>query len=318
VPFAPPHHPPTPHPPPTPARFLDDGSGQRARVEGTRAARLRTDALEMRQDYREKAEGAGLQSLAQFFTGHKSQGYKRKVGAGGGGERPRDAAAGRARGGRLEVPRPRSIRPPPNATHPTARPLAPPPPPFSPQESFLPVGAVVTVVGELARNALPGTGGGARFVVRPPPRGDFVITSQTAAQLHAGFAKLSFVYKSIALAFGGLGAYLIARKALRRWLRGRRERAARRALQAAIKAREQRRAAAAAAGGGGAAAGGAAAEEEEGADRERDTCVVCLEGQASIVYTACGHMCVCVGCSKALKRCPVCRTQSDSIKVFRM
>lgn len=49
-------------------RFLDDGSGQRVRVEGSRSARLRHDALEMRQDYREKADGAGLQSLAQFFT----------------------------------------------------------------------------------------------------------------------------------------------------------------------------------------------------------------------------------------------------------
>jgi hypothetical protein len=49
-------------------RYLDDGSGQRVRVEGSRGARWQDDALETRQDYREKPEGAGLQSLAQFFT----------------------------------------------------------------------------------------------------------------------------------------------------------------------------------------------------------------------------------------------------------
>lgn len=38
------------------------------RVEASRAARVRHDALEMRQDYRERADGPALQSIAQFFT----------------------------------------------------------------------------------------------------------------------------------------------------------------------------------------------------------------------------------------------------------
>ena len=62
------HPPPRPPPPRRVPRFLDDGSGQRVRVEGSRGARWQQDALETRQDYREKPEGAGLQSLAQFFT----------------------------------------------------------------------------------------------------------------------------------------------------------------------------------------------------------------------------------------------------------
>ncbi|GBF94919.1 hypothetical protein Rsub_08162 [Raphidocelis subcapitata] len=251
--------------------FLEDGSGQRVRVESARTARVRHDALEMRQDYRERADGPALQSIAQFFTGNRTQGYKRK-------------------------------------------------------ESYIPVGAILTVVGELSRNALAGTGGGARYVVRPPPGGDYVITSQAVQQLRAGFVRASMVYKSIAVAFGGLGAYLIARKALRRWLRARRERAARKLLQqAAAKARERRAAlhAAAAEEGGAAAAAGAAAPSAAamaagGDDRELDTCVVCLEHQACIVFTGCGHLCVCQGCSKPLKKCPVCRAASPMCRVFRM
>ncbi|KAI8462445.1 MAG: hypothetical protein J3K34DRAFT_527742 [Monoraphidium minutum] len=271
--------------------FLDDGSGPRVRVEGSRGAAWRPDAVETRQDYREKPEGLpqsiaqfftevgggerawrpdaletrqdyrekpeGLpQSIAQFFTGHKTQGYKRK-------------------------------------------------------ESFVPVGAILTVVGELARNALPGNGGGARFVVRPPhPRHPYYISSQRPEQLRAGFLRAARVYKGIALAFGGLGAYLMARRALARWLRARREARARRALRDAAAAREARRAALAAGGGG--ADGGA------GDDREADTCVVCLEGSADMVFVACGHLCACARCSKQLRKCPVCRKASECIKVFRM
>jgi len=179
------------------------------------------------------------------------------------------------------------------------------------KESYVPVGAILTVIGELTRNSLSNTGGGAKFTVRPPPRGDYIITSQSVTQLHAGFNKLSVVYKTIAVAFGGLGAFLIVRKALRRYLRRRRELHAKKMLIAAQKAREQRRLAAA--GGDPAAAAAAAAD-----DRESDTCVVCLEAQSTIAYVACGHMCVCQACSKPLKRCPVCRTASECIKVFRM
>jgi E3 ubiquitin-protein ligase MUL1 len=219
--------------------------------------------LEMRQDYREKVDGQGLQSLAQFFTGHKVQGYKRK-------------------------------------------------------ENFIPVGAILTVVGELTRNSLAGTGGGAKFAVRAPPKGDFIITSQPVQQLHAGFTKLSFVYKTIAVAFSGLGAFLIVRKAMRKWLRRRRELHAKRMLVEAQQARDQRRLAAATAAAGGDVEAAAAALAACGDDRESDTCVVCLEAQSTIAYVACGHMCVCQACSKPLKKCPVCRMQSDCIKVFRM
>jgi hypothetical protein len=146
--------------------------------------------------------------------------------------------------------------------------------------------------------------------VRPPPRRPYYITGQSLQQLRGGFLGAAGTYRKLAIAFGGLGVYLIVRKALRRWLRARRELRARRMLQDAVRAREARRRLAAAGGGGGG--------EEAAEERDADTCVVCIEEQACMAFVACGHLCACAKCSKQLKRCPVCRTASDCIRVYRM
>jgi hypothetical protein len=47
------------------------------------------------------------------------------------------------------------------------------------------------------------------------------------------------------------------------------------------------------------------------------TCVVCYEAPAEMVYTGCGHLCCCSGCSLLLPKCPICRVGGRAIKVFR-
>ena len=52
-------------------------------------------------------------------------------------------------------------------------------------------------------------------------------------------------------------------------------------------------------------------------DREGDTCVICLEARCQTVFPSCGHMCTCLECSRNLNRCPICRTKSRAITVYR-
>ncbi|KAF8057281.1 SP1 [Scenedesmus sp. PABB004] len=186
-------------------------------------------------------------------------------------------------------------------------------------EKFLPVGAVVTVVGELARNTVAAGGGAAlRYLLRPPsPDGrPFVITNKTIAELHTSLAARARAYRRLALCLGGVGAFLVLRKVARQaWLRHK-ERQARERVRKAL----AQHAAAAAAGGGAAAGDVEAGGGGAGAgDRDAGVCVVCLSAPSEMVYTRCGHMCCCGRCATALaaKRCPVCRAEGPAIKVFR-
>jgi hypothetical protein len=83
-------------------------------------------------------------------------------------------------------------------------------------------------------------------------------------------------------------------------------------------------------GGGAAADGGAwdaaeagfAGSASDGAGPGGDgVCVVCLSAPSEMVYVKCGHMCCCSRCAATMsgggKRCPVCRTEGNVIKVFR-
>ncbi|XP_033744154.1 uncharacterized protein LOC117330044 [Pecten maximus] len=49
-------------------------------------------------------------------------------------------------------------------------------------------------------------------------------------------------------------------------------------------------------------------EEENRALRERKTCKVCLDEEASIVFLPCGHLVTCPMCASALRKCPICRS----------
>lgn len=62
-------------------------------------------------------------------------------------------------------------------------------------EKFLPVGAIITVVGELARNSIS-SGSLQRFMLRPPaPHGSpFYISNKGITELHMALARRAGVY----------------------------------------------------------------------------------------------------------------------------
>ena len=52
-------------------------------------------------------------------------------------------------------------------------------------------------------------------------------------------------------------------------------------------------------------------------DRGANLCVVCFDAACDMVFTGCGHMCVCHGCSGQLARCPICRSNSRIMRVYQ-
>lgn len=142
----------------------------------------------------------------------------------------------------------------------------------------------------------------------------------------------------ISWGFGMLGAALIATKALRAMWRRRQEALIKRRLAEAeaqrIQRQQARQAAAAAAAAGGTGASGQGQGQGAGAavstsgqgggagvdldpDRPPNTCVVCMDDDVEMVFTACGHMCCCYSCGWQMTRCPICRTNSKPIRVYR-
>lgn len=66
-------------------------------------------------------------------------------------------------------------------------------------------------------------------------------------------------------------------------------------------------------------AAGAAANEEASSPRARLTaspCAVCLERDCEMVFTACGHLCVCERCGAELRSCPLCRARGTAVRVY--
>eukprot|EP00879_Flechtneria_rotunda_P021088 GHRR01022216.1.p1 GENE.GHRR01022216.1~~GHRR01022216.1.p1 ORF type:complete len:210 (+),score=52.48 GHRR01022216.1:575-1204(+) len=184
-------------------------------------------------------------------------------------------------------------------------------------EKCLPVGAIITAVGELARSSI--STGNMRYLLRPPTLhgGPFLITNKTITELHVALAKRAGIYKRLAWCLGGVGAFLLVRKAARHaWIRYK-EHQARERVRKALQGAQ----AAAASGFADTAVGVQGLDLELGGDgsRESGVCVVCLSASSEMVYVRCGHMCCCYRCSQALsaKRCPVCRTEGSVIKVFR-
>jgi hypothetical protein len=232
--------------------WLEDGSGG-VRVEGGRAASRLADALEVRQEYRERQED-GPSSSASAEGGAPSS---------------------------LPSSGPSSSPP-----HPHSHPHPHHPNPigvvqatlgwtlgqlFTGQrhqgtrktERYLPVGAVVTVCGELAR----GFGSGqattatttatttaaatapllAVVVRRPASGGPFYISSLGPRQLHQALAANARTCRALAACLGVAGCVMLARKAARTlWLRHRQRQARARVLRAEV-ARERRLQAASAA-----------------------------------------------------------------------
>ncbi|KAF6256476.1 hypothetical protein COO60DRAFT_1529374 [Scenedesmus sp. NREL 46B-D3] len=190
-------------------------------------------------------------------------------------------------------------------------------------EKFLPVGAVITVVGELARNSIDSSWL-QRYLLRPPaPHGSpFFISNKSIAELHVALARRAGVYTRLAWWLGGVGSLLLVRKAAKHAYVRYKEHQARERVRKAL-ARTARgsssNAADPATSSTAAAAAGLDAAESGLGGRDSGMCVVCLSAPSEMVYVRCGHMCCCVACSQALgaRRCPVCRAEGNVIKVFR-
>lgn len=125
--------------------------------------------------------------------------------------------------------------------------------------------------------------------------------------------------QKVAWCLGGLGAFLVVRKAAKQAWRRYQEHQARERVRKAL---AQAQAGSGAAGGIAEAVGSTAVGDEEMGGvggRDAGVCVVCLSAPAEMVYVRCGHLCCCQRCSQALaaKKCPVCRTEGSVIKVFR-
>jgi E3 ubiquitin-protein ligase MUL1 len=129
----------------------------------------------------------------------------------------------------------------------------------------------------------------------------------------------------LAWCLGGVGAFLLARKAAKHAYVRYKEHQARERVRKALARLAQGDSSEATGQAGSsstaAAAGLDAAEAGSAGPGSRDAgvCVVCLSAPSEMVYVRCGHMCCCVRCSQALgaKRCPVCRAEGNVIKVFR-
>jgi hypothetical protein len=132
----------------------------------------------------------------------------------------------------------------------------------------------------------------------------------------------------LAWCLGGLGAFLVIRKAARHaWLRWR-EHQARERVRKALQQQHGAGAAAAAADARQRSSSGISLDVEEGGQQAGDhsssaaaagLCVVCLSAPSEVVFVRCGHMCCCERCCSNLpsRRCPVCRSEGAAIKVFR-
>lgn len=192
-------------------------------------------------------------------------------------------------------------------------------------EKFLPVGSLVTVVGELARNTLLHTltesisgpqGAVFPYLIRKPVQGPFYITPLPLPLLRAYFMRSASWYRTFALAFGILGGTLVGGKALWGiWSSYKEWRFRQVVRQAEAKWREKVQARAL-------SHHHMPPEASEGegltsADRLPGLCVVCLDKPCEVVFTRCGHLCACMECSAHLGKCPICRLSGGKIRVYQ-
>jgi hypothetical protein len=195
-------------------------------------------------------------------------------------------------------------------------------------EKFIPVGTVLTVVGELAKSSVSPAGFPAlkgpasRLVLRKPLEGPFLATNRSLTQLKDDLSLLSRRLHFWAAALGAVGAALVAfklgRRAWRDWaVRRSRQRLRKQLAERRRQQAEQGGAEGGAQGGaeGGAEGGGGGGAGEEG--EEPSVCTVCLEGRLEVVWVPCGHMCLCQRCMGSVDRCPLCRSGGKPIKVYR-
>lgn len=67
-----------------------------------------------------------------------------------------------------------------------------------------------------------------------------------------------------------------------------------------------------------AAAAGAAAGAQPPAAAEDSSCKICFDRAVDCVLLNCGHLCVCLECTAALRHCPMCRQPFErAVKIFK-
>ena len=54
-------------------------------------------------------------------------------------------------------------------------------------------------------------------------------------------------------------------------------------------------------------------------DETLNKCCICMDNEKEYAYVKCGHMCVCIECQQGewLNKCPICKTTSNCIKIFK-
>jgi len=61
--------------------------------------------------------------------------------------------------------------------------------------------------------------------------------------------------------------------------------------------------------------GGEGAQRRKGKGRGGNTCVICMNKRANVVFFPCKHMRCCAGCSERMEDCPICRVKVEE-KLF--
>lgn len=174
-------------------------------------------------------------------------------------------------------------------------------------ERVLPVGSLITVVGELAQSSEAPN----KLVIRRPQGGGpFYITQQTLTELHTSLSTVASACKWLAVGFGALGAVLIATRIWKSLSVAYRYRRIRKRIEEEERRRRIQQARA--------AARGAELVYNESAEQEEreGMCVACREREAQIVFIPCGHLCCCEMCGRNLDRCPMCRSRSQKHRVY--
>ena len=52
--------------------------------------------------------------------------------------------------------------------------------------------------------------------------------------------------------------------------------------------------------------------------KKEETCCICLSSPSNILFTNCGHLCICENCDNKLSeaKCPLCRTKVTQQKII--
>jgi E3 ubiquitin-protein ligase MUL1 len=186
------------------------------------------------------------------------------------------------------------------------------------KETYLPMNVVVTIVGELrlginhpgdfSRAVRSSQDGGKMLVLTAPSRGSgmFAITSLSLPEFIANVEGISRECGVWGGWITAAGVCCLAVSVWDRWSEWWTVRKMRRQFREEGGRRIR----------GEGVQGGGGGEGEGGEAQGRRTCVVCWTNECNTVFPQCGHMCVCIGCSGGLDRCPMCRVAGHAIRVF--